>query len=155
MAEIQKKFAPFLAGKKTAKVFYDPVDAVDGHLAPAGFDDYGNEVFEVTGDARTLTAEQIAHRVKLFAKANALLTDPAAAAKVAAAAPKKKNGTLYAKRVTQIGTLPVMDKDTVMYVLCAVAKNDADLLVEIRKMQVSDLEKMEDDVLSATDLFRA
>lgn len=155
MAEIQKKFAPFLTGKKSAKVFYDPVDAVDGHLDPTGFDDYGNQLFEVTGDASPLTAGQIAHRVKLFARVSVLLTDPVVAAKVVAAAPKKKNGTLYAKRVTQIGTLPVMDKDTAMYVLCAVAKSDADLLVEIRKQQTSDLEKMEGDVLSMTDLFRA
>lgn len=48
-----------------------------------------------------------------------------------------------------------MDKDTVMYTICAVAKSDADLLVEIRKLQVSNLEKAENDVLSTTDLFRA
>ena len=155
MAEIQKKFAPFLTGKKTAKVFYDPMDAIHGHLEPVGFDDYGNQAFEVVGDARTLTPEQIAHRVKLFAKVNALLAEPAAAIKVVAAAPKKKNGTLYAKRVTQIATLPVMEQDTSMYVFCAVAKGDADLLVEIRKIQTSSLEKAEEDVLSRTDLFRA
>jgi hypothetical protein len=155
MAEIQKKFAPFLTGKKTDKVFYDPEDAIHGHLEPVGFDDYGNQAFEVVGDAKTLTREQIAHRVQLFAKVNALLAEPAAAIKVAAAAPKKKNGTLYAKRVTQIATLPVMEQDTSMYVFCAVAKGDADLLVEIRKIQTPSLEKAESDVLSQTDLFRA
>lgn len=155
MAEIQKKFAPFLTGKKTAKVFYDPEDAIHGHLEPVGFDDYGNELFEVTEDTKALTAGQIAHRVQLFAKVNALLTEPAAAIKVVAAAPKKKNGTLYAKRVTQIATLPVMEQDTSMYVFCAVAKGDADLLVEIRKIQTPSLEKAESDVLSQTDLFRA
>jgi len=155
MAEIQKKFAPFLTGKKTAKVFYDPMDVMNGHLEPVGFDDYGNQAFEVVGDAKTLTREQIAHRVQLFAKVNALLAEPAAAIKVVAAAPKKKNGTLYAKRVTQIATLPVMEQDTSMYVFCAVAKGDADLLVEIRKMQTPTLEKAENDVLSQTDLFRA
>ena len=74
---------------------------------------------------------------------------------VPTAAPRKKNGTLYAKRVTQIATLPVMEQDTSMYVFCAVAKGDADLLVEIRKMQTPTLEKAENDVLSQTDLFRA
>lgn len=126
-----------------------------GHLEPVGFDDYGNQAFEVVGDAKTLTREQIAHRVQLFAKVNALLAEPAAAIKVVAAAPKKKNGTLYAKRVTQIATLPVMEQDTSMYVFCAVAKGDADLLVEIRKIQTPTLEKAENDVLSQTDLFRA
>jgi hypothetical protein len=155
MAEIQKKFAPFLTGKKTDKVFYDPEDAIHGHLEPVGFDDYGNQAFEVVGDAKTLTREQIAHRVQLFAKVNALLAEPAAAIKVVAAAPKKKNGTLYAKRVTQIATLPVMEQDTSMYVFCAVAKGDADLLVEIRKIQTPTLEKAENDVLSQTDPFRA
>ena len=46
-------------------------------------------------------------------------------------------------------------QDTSMYVFCAVAKGDADLLVEIRKMQTPTLEKAENDVLSQTDLFRA
>lgn len=155
MAEIQKKFAPFLEAKKTTKVFYDPIDAVDGHLDPIGFDDYGNQLYEVIEDVKALTKEQITHRVKLFAKVNTLLTDPAAASKVVAAAPKKKNGTLYAKRVTQIATLPVMEKDTTMYVLCAVAKSDAELLLEIRKIPTSNLEKVEGDVLSITNLFRA
>lgn len=46
-------------------------------------------------------------------------------------------------------------QDTSMYVFCAVAKGDADLLVEIRKIQTPSLEKAESDVLSRTDLFRA
>ena len=83
-----------------------------------------------------------------------LLSEEAVLAKIIDAAPKKKNGTLYAKRVTQVASLFCMEKDASMYVLCAVAKDDSTLVMEIRTIVTSDLEKAESDVITEYNLFR-
>ena len=82
------------------------------------------------------------------------MNDESVLTKIIESAPKKKNGTLYAKRVTQVATLFCMEKDATMYVLCAVAKDDSTLLMEIRTIVTSDLEKAESDVITEHNLFR-
>lgn len=47
-----------------------------------------------------------------------------------------------------------MEKDASMYVLCAVAKDDSTLVMEIRTVVTSDLEKAESDVITEYNLFR-
>lgn len=109
----------------------------------------------VSDSAKTLETIQIAHRAALFAKVNELIRSERAAAHIVQAAPKKKNGTFALKRVTQIATLFCMEGDASMYVLCAVAKKDTELLIEVRQVASVDMEKTNADVLTASNLFKA
>lgn len=47
-----------------------------------------------------------------------------------------------------------MEDDASMYVLCAVAKKDTELQIEIRQIATVDMEKTYNDVISISDLFR-
>ena len=154
MKEITQKFEASLCGNNAIKPFYDPVSAVNGNLDMNGVGEYQQYLYEVSDEAEELNTAQIAHRVKLFAKVVSLLSEETVLAKIIDAAPKKKNGTLYAKRVTQVATLFCMEKDASMYVLCAVAKDDSTLVMEIRTIVTSDLEKTEADVITEHNLFR-
>jgi hypothetical protein len=152
--EIGRKFESALKGKENAQSVYDPISAIDSGLEINGAGEYQQYLYEVSDDTQELDEVQTAHRVKLFAKVVSLLGDEAVLAKIVQAAPKKKNGTLYVKRVTQVATLFCMAKDASMYVLCAVAKDDSNLILEIRTIVTSELEKTEADVISQTNLFR-
>lgn len=92
---------------------------------------------------------------KLFAKIVSLLNDETVLTKILEAAPKKKNGTFALKRVTQIATLFCMEEDASMYVLCAVAKKDTELLIEVRQVASVDMGKTYTDVLTTSNLFSA
>lgn len=116
MKEIAQKFEAPLCGNDAAVTFYDPASAVNGNLEMNGVGEYQQYLYEVYDDAEQLKTAQIAHRVKLFAKVVALLSEEAVLAKIIDAAPKKKNGTLYAKRVTQVATLFCMEKDAYLIV---------------------------------------
>lgn len=154
MKQIAKLFKAPLCGKDAAKPFYDPPSAVNGNLETIGIGGYEQYLYEVSDDAEQLNTAQIAHRVKLFAKVVSRLHEEAVLAKIIDAAPKKKNGTLYSRRVTQVASLFCMDKNASMYVLCAVAKNDSNLVLEIRTIETSDLKKAESDVITEHNLFR-
>lgn len=155
MKEISKKFESPLCGNESTQPFYDPTSAINGNLEQLGDGKHQPYLYEVSDDAEELNAEQIAHRVKLFAKTVSLLNEEAVMTKIIQAAPKKKNGTLYAKRVTQVASLFCMEKDASMYVLCAVAKDDSNLVMEIRTIITTDLKKAEEDVITKHDLFRS
>lgn len=152
--EIGKKFKDSLNGNDVSNFYYDPISALNGNLEMNGIGKYQQYLYEVSDNADELSTAQIAHRVKLFAKIVSLLNDETVLAKIIEAAPKKKNGTLYAKRVTQIATLFCMEKDASLYVLCAVAKDDSNLVLEIRTIVTSELEKAETDVITSSNLFR-
>ena len=154
MKEIAKKFAAVLSGGEADQPFYEPASAVNGNMEVSGIGEYQQYLYEVSDAAEELNTAQIAHRTKLFAKVVSLLNDESVLTKIIESAPKKKNGTLYAKRVTQVATLFCMEKDATMYVLCAVAKDDSTLLMEIRTIVTSDLEKAESDVITEHNLFR-
>lgn len=102
MKEIAQKFEASLCGNDAVKPFYDPVSAVNGNLDMNGVGEYQQYLYEVSDEAEELNTAQIAHRVKLFAKVVSLLSEETVLAKIIDAAPKKKNGTLYAKSVTQV-----------------------------------------------------
>jgi hypothetical protein len=152
--EIGKKFKDSLNGNDVSDLYYDPISAVNGNLETNGIGEYQQYLYEVSENADELSTAQIAHRVKLFAKIVSLLNDESLLTKIIEAAPKKKNGTLYAKRVTQIATLFCMEKDASLYVLCAVAKDDSNLVLEIRTIITSEMEKAETDVITTNNLFR-
>jgi hypothetical protein len=95
----------------------------------------------------------VAHRASLFAKVNELIRNEKAALHIINAAPKKKNGTFALKRVTQIASLFCMEDDASMYVLCAVAKKDTELLIEVRQIASVDMEKTYEDVITTSNLF--
>ena len=48
-----------------------------------------------------------------------------------------------------------MEDDASMYVLCAVAKKDTELLIEVRQIASVDMEKTYADVLTVSNLFKA
>lgn len=83
-----------------------------------------------------------------------MLHDEKTLEQIIASAPKKKNGTLHANRVTQIATLFCMENDATMYVLCAIAKNDTYIQLDIRKVVTTSVEKAESDVSTRSNLFR-
>lgn len=155
VGSVLKKFKKALAGKDVGRILYNPVDVVSGKYSECGSNEYGQDVYNVSDDAETLEPIQIAHRASIFAKVNELLRDPKAAAHIVEVCPKKKNGTLALKRVTQIASLFCMEDDASMYVLCAVAKKDTELLIEVRQIASVDMEKTYADVISASNLFRA
>ena len=94
------------------------------------------------------------NRASIFAKINELIRDEKSAAYIVEACPKNKNGTFALKRVTQIASLFCMEDDASMYVLCAVAKADNELSVEVRQIAAVDMEKTYADVISVSNLFR-
>ena len=150
-----KKFKKALAGKDVGRPIYDPIDVASGKYELCGSNEYGQDAYTVSDGAKTLGAIQIAHRAALFAKVNELIRSEKAAAHIVQAAPKKKNGTFALKRVTQIAALFCMEDDASMYVLCAVAKKDTELLIEVRQIASVDMEKTYADVLTASNLFKA
>lgn len=150
-----KKFKKALAGKDVGRPIYDPIDVASGKYELCGSNEYGQDVYTVSDGAKTLGTIQIAHRAALFAKVNELIRSEKAAAHIVQAAPKKKNGTFALKRVTQIAALFCMEDDASMYVLCAVAKKDTELLIEVRQIASVDMEKTYADVLTASNLFKA
>ena len=48
-----------------------------------------------------------------------------------------------------------MEDDASMYVLCAVAKKDTELLIEVRQIATVDIEKTNSDVITISNLFRS
>lgn len=150
-----KKFKKALAGKDVGRPIYDPIDVASGKYELCGSNEYGQDAYTVSDSAKTLGTIQIAHRAALFAKVNELIRSEKAAAHIVQAAPKKKNGTFALKRVTQIATLFCMEDDASMYVLCAVAKKDTELLIEVRQIASVDMEKTYADVLTTSNLFKA
>jgi len=48
-----------------------------------------------------------------------------------------------------------MEDDASMYVLCAVAKKDTELLIEVRQISAVDMDKTYTDAISVSNLFRA
>ena len=148
------KFKKAAVGKEIGRDLYDPCDVASGKYVENGEDQYGNAVYGVADDAKVLANVQIAHRVALFAKIYELLGSEKGAQWVVRTAPKKKNGTLMLKRVTQVASLFCMEDDASMYVLCAVAKKDTELVVEIRQISSVDMEKTYEDVISTSNLFR-
>ena len=149
-----KKFKKAVAGKDVGRILYDPFDVAKGKYEENGEDGYGQQIYRVLDEAETLENVQIAHRASVFAKVNELLKDENAAVSIVNAAPKKKDGTFTRRRVTQIASLFCMEEDTSMYMLCAVAKSDTELVVEIRQIATIDLKKTKADVISATNLFK-
>lgn len=150
-----KKFKKALAGKDVGRPIYDPIDVASGKYELCGCNEYGQDAYTVSDGAKTLGTIQIAHRAALFAKVNELIRSEKAAAHIVQAAPKKKNGTFALKRVTQIAALFCMEDDASMYVLCAVAKKDTELLIEVRQIASVDMEKTYADVLTVSNLFKA
>lgn len=155
MKTINRQFKSALLGRDTPEPFYDPLTAMDGNLEITGQGEYNQNLYRVSDAVGELETAQIGHRVKLFAKVVEQLDREDALAKIVEAAPKKKNGTLYTNRVTQVATLFCMARDASMYVLCAVAKDDSTLLLEIRKIVTANMDKAEADVISTSNLFRA
>lgn len=155
MGTVLKKYKKALIGKELGRAVFNPLDVVSGKYSPAGFDEYGQEIYNVSDDAEELMPVQIAHRASIFAKINELIRDEKAAAQIVEACPKKKNGTFALKRVTQIASLFCMEDDASMYVLCAVAKKDTELQIEVRQIASVDMEKTYSDVISVSNLFRA
>lgn len=150
-----KKFKKAIAGKDVGRPIYDPIDVASGKYELCGSNEYGQDAYTVSDGAKTLETIQIAHRAALFAKVNELIRSERAAAHIVQAAPKKKNGTFALKRVTQIATLFCMEDDASMYVLCAVAKKDTELLIEVRQVASVDMEKTYTDVISTSNLFKS
>lgn len=155
MNSLLKKFKKALTGKDVGRPIYDPIDVVSGKYELCGSNEYGQDAYTVLDGAKTLETIQIAHRAALFAKVNELIRSEKAAAYIVQAAPKKKNGTFALKRVTQIASLFCMEDDASMYVLCAVAKKDTELLIEARQIASVDMEKTYADVLTTSNLFKA
>lgn len=153
MNSILKKFKKALAGKDVGRMLYDPIDVADGKYEVCGNDEYGQDIYNVSDNAKTLANVQVAHRASLFAKVNELIRNEKAALHIINAAPKKKNGTFALKRVTQIASLFCMEDDASMYVLCAVAKKDTELLIEVRQIASVDMEKTYEDVITTSNLF--
>lgn len=150
-----KKFKKAFKGKDVGRPLYNPIDAMNDKLEETGTDGYYRPIYEVSDDAEELDISQIVHRTSIFVKVNNLLSDESVAAHIIEAAPKKKNGLLYNKRVTQVCSLFCMEKDATMYTLCAVAKSDTSMEVEIRQLAIADMEKLDVDVATASNLFRA
>lgn len=155
MNSLLKKFKKALTGKDVGRPIYDPIDVASGKYELCGSNEYGQDVYSISDNAKTLETIQIAHRAALFAKVNELIRSEKAAAHIVQAAPKKKNGTFALKRVTQIASLFCMEDDASMYVLCAVAKKDTELLIEVRQIASVDIEKTYADVLTTSNLFKA
>lgn len=154
VASLLKKFKKAFEGKDVGRPLYNPVDVVAGKYELSGVDEYGKDTYTVSDNADQLVPVQIAHRAALFAKVNNLLSDEKVAEIIIKAAPKKKNGTFALKRVTQIASLFCMEDDASMYVLCAVAKKDTELLIDVRQIASIDMEKTYADVISISHLFK-
>ena len=154
MKSLCKKFKKAFDGKEIGRPLYDPLDAMDGKLEECGFGEYNQSIYEVSDDAEELSLDQIKHRTAIYVKMNNLMQDESAAAQIIEVVPKKKNGMLYNKRVTQVCSLFCMEKDATMYTLCAVAKSDTSLVVEVRQIASNDMEKIETDVATSSNLFR-
>jgi hypothetical protein len=155
MTSLLKKFKKSIAGKDIGRPLYCPTSVVSGNYEVCGSNEYGQAVYGVSDNAETLESVQIAHRASLFAKVNNLINDEKVLTCIIAAAPKKKNGTFALKRVTQIASLFCMEDDASMYVLCAVAKKDTELLIEVRQIATVDIEKTNSDVITISNLFRS
>ena len=133
---------------------YDLVDVASGKYEPCGSNDYGQDIYTVSDNAKILESVQMAHRASLFSKINELIRTEKAAAHIVRMVPKKKNGTFMLKRVTQIASLFCMEDDTSMFVLCAVAKKDTEMIIEVRQIATVDMEKTYADVISSSNLFQ-
>ena len=154
MNSLLKKFKKALSGKDVGRPLYDPVDVASGKYEPSGSNEYGQDTYTVSDNAKILESVQVAHRASLFAKVNELIRTEKAATHIVRMAPKKKNGAFALKRVTQIASLFCMEDDASMFVLCAVAKKDTEMLIEVRQIAAVDMEKTYTDVISSSNLFQ-
>ena len=103
---------------------------------------------------KELSNEQIEHRTKLFLKAVERLSEDETIRTVLSIAPKKKDGTLHAKRVTPIAALFCMDENAQIYQLRAKADSSDVLTIEIIQTVCPQMEKLDLDIISTTDYFR-
>lgn len=154
LEELCEQFSNVFEGKTTETILFDPLDVANGKTRECGTDEHGWIMHEVCDDAEELEIAQMRHRISVFLKVNELLREEKTLEHILAATPKKKNGTLHLKRVTQIATLFGVEKDTTFYVLCAVAKKDTELLIEVRKRTIAYMEDTLNDVISISNLFR-
>ena len=159
LKEISKEFENALRGTDLTYPVYDPIDAITklgGGLEMFGIAGFIHEAKACGKEAGfiELSNAQIAHRVKIFSMIVSLMHSESTLKIVVGTMPKKKNGTLYAKRVTPIAALLIMDEDASMYALRAVANSGTEITIEIRKNIYTDLKKLNSDLSSKTNLFR-
>ena len=138
---------------------YDPIDADEKfHANMTQYrDDYGNlrtEMLVVPGTAE-LSKEQIKKRVLAFIKIMHIITsDDGIAEIIAEAAPKKKDGSLYVKRIVHIATCFCQRTDLQMREIYAQAKSDSELLISSRLETHTDVSDLDNDLIVTTNLFR-
>ena len=139
-------------------VYYDPIDADEKfHENPEQYyDDYGRfrTVMEIAPGTAELTTEQVKKRILVFVKIMQMINDESVAEYIAQIAPKKKDGSFYLKRIVHIATCFYQRSDLQMQVLYAQAKKDNEILISSHLETHASVEKLEDDVVVTTDLFR-
>lgn len=146
---ITKDYKNALDGQDLSSPCYDPYSAVENLEEVAK-----GILYSVSEDAEQLDTAIVSHRVMLFAQVVKMMKDESVLEKVLSYVPRKKNKTLHVRRVTQIASLFGMSSQAGMYVLCAQAKTDTSLILEIRNITTTSLEKAEADIITTTNLFR-
>ncbi len=153
--EIWSDFGSYITGKSSSDdIFYDPIDA-DKQF----HDKYQNRKvdyynFHVVNGTQKLTSEQIRKRTLIFVKIIQMMNDDSIIESVLKAAPKKKNGMLYKKRITPIAVLFCSNKDFGLYSLYAQATEEDRIIISVRKIQKASVEDFDSDLIIKTNLFR-
>lgn len=142
----------------TGGTVYDPIDADEKfHVNPNQYvDDWGHlrtEMVVAPGTAE-LQPEQIKTRVLTFVKIMQMITDESIAEYIAQVAPKKKDGSLYLKRIVHIATCFCQRDDLQMQEIYAQVKKDDEIVVSSRLETHASVEDLNKDLIVKTDLFR-
>lgn len=159
LSSLWSRYESFIVGNcSNDKKVYDPIDADEKFHANHNqyYDDLGRLRTEliIAPGTKELTSEQVKRRVLLFIKIMQLVTNDSIIEYIANIAPKKKDGSLYLKRMIHIATCFCQREDMKMHEIYAQVKKEDEILISAHLETHVNVEELNKDLIVTTDLFK-
>lgn len=149
------RYSDYIKGASEGRAVYDPID-VEAKFQDVRFDYYNGEldIEKLLEGSAHLSPKQIRTRVLSFVKVMQMVSDESIAEYIVQMFPKKKDGSLYLKRIAHIATLFCQREDLQMQEIYAQAKKDDELLISSHLKKHINTIDLDNDLIVSTNLFR-